>query len=270
MGSILDKIILVKKREVEKLKSGSHIAAPIETKKRSLLHKLEKADGLVVLAEFKRASPSKGVINEGLDPKEQARNYEDFGADAISVLTDETFFKGSHKDLAAVYETVNLPILCKDFIIDESQISQAKEAGASLILLIVAALNFAELKRLYTFALANELEVLVEVHNEAEAKQAIELGVKIIGVNNRDLNTFHVDLSMTEKLAPFIKSSGAFLISESGMKTSADVGRVIRAGADGILVGEAFMKADDVEKLLKTMKSTDSGKKEKRVNHHES
>ncbi|MDQ0270365.1 indole-3-glycerol phosphate synthase TrpC [Cytobacillus purgationiresistens] len=261
MDTILDKIIAEKEKEVAVLSNAAIYEDNLVREKRSLLSRLQKGEELAIIAEFKRASPSKGEINATLDPSEQARMYKAYGADAISVLTDKTFFKGSHEDLTVVYETVDVPILCKDFIIDEKQIIQAKNAGASLILLIVAALERERLQTLFDFAVKNDLEVLVEVHNDAEAALAIGLGAQIIGVNNRDLKTFQVDIGMTEKLAPVIKQAGAFLISESGLKTEEDVARVIRAGADGILVGEAFMKAENLEGLLISMKQPVKGVK---------
>jgi indole-3-glycerol phosphate synthase len=253
MGTILDKILETKKQEIARLK---------ETKpdrvepcvKRSFLSILENAEEVAIIAEFKRASPSKGDINAGLDPVEQARAYVRFGADAISVLTDTPYFKGSFNDLAAVRKAVDVPILCKDFIIDPVQIDRAFESGANMILLIAAALTETYLRDLYNYAIAKELEVLVEVHNEEELEKALKMGTKLIGVNNRDLKTFEVDLSVTEKLAPKVKEAGAFLISESGLKTNTDVERVVRSGANGILVGETFMTAGNLENTFKRMK----------------
>ncbi|MBU8877997.1 indole-3-glycerol phosphate synthase TrpC [Bacillus sp. FJAT-29790] len=255
MTTILDTILEEKKREVHRLKDESGmVTSSLNLPKRSFLSKLEKAQQLSIIAEFKRASPSKGEINMALNPEEQAKSYTDFGADAISVLTDTSFFKGSFSDLTAVSEAVDVPVLCKDFIIDETQIIQAKKAGANLILLIAAAMDASRLKELYEFALAQDLEVLMEVHNEEEVEKALKTGTRLIGVNNRNLKTFDVDLAVTERLATSIKKAGAFLISESGIKTEEDVKRVIAAGANGILVGEAFMLAANLEKLLKGMK----------------
>jgi len=251
--TILNKIIIEKKIEVAQLKQAS-ITPLAVVKKRSFIEKLQNNEQLAIIAEFKRASPSKGDINMELIPEIQALAYQKYGATAISVLTDTKFFKGSFHDLTAVSTVVDIPVLCKDFIIDESQIMKAKMAGADLILLIAAALSQKRLTELYSFAIENGLEVLIETHNEMEVNNALETGTKLIGVNNRDLNTFSVDLEVTEKLAPLIKKEGVFLISESGIKTEADCSRVQRAGADGVLVGEAFMKADNLQQIMKFMK----------------
>jgi len=249
VGTILDTIIHEKQKEVKKLQEQNLLK--IESKpKRSLIQKLQKADEIAIISEFKRASPSKGIINNGIEPAEQAVRYEQAGASAISVLTDSTFFKGSFSDLSAVREVVNLPILCKDFMIDSSQIDMAAKNGADIILLIVAALDQKTLNDLYQYARGMNLEVLVEVHNQSELEQALNLGAQLIGVNNRDLKTFNVSLEATETLAKTIKDAGAFLISESGIHQKEDVERVRNAGANGILVGEALMKSPDLAKSL--------------------
>ena len=176
-----------------------------------------------------------------------------YGASAVSVLTDHRFFNGSISDLKAVRKAIDVPILCKDFIIDSIQIDVAKNAGADIILLIVAAMDEKKLVDLYQYAKDHHLEVLMEVHSEDELKIALKTGAKLIGVNNRNLKTFEVDLSVTEKLAPIVKKSGAFLISESGIKTLDDVKRVMKAGANGILVGEMLMRAEDLPSTLQEM-----------------
>ncbi|WP_413309477.1 indole-3-glycerol phosphate synthase TrpC [Bacillus sp. 1P10SD] len=247
METILDKIIEQKKKEILILREGNRPLRDPRQKKRSLIKTLQTADEVSIIAEFKRASPSKGIINNTTLPSDQALLYEDYGASAISVLTDETFFKGSFSDLTSVRKTVDLPILCKDFIIDPIQIDHASANGADIILLIVAALSNERLVELYQYATDLGLEVLVEVHNQVELEQALKTGAKLIGINNRDLKTFHVSLEVTEKLASAVKSSGAFLISESGIFLQEDVERVRDSGANGILVGEALMKSLDVK-----------------------
>lgn len=249
METILDRIIRQKQKEVIILRECKPVSTKI-TEKRSLINKLQKISEIAVIAEFKRASPSKGIINNGVEPAEQAAIYEKAGASAISVLTDETFFKGSYADLGAVREVVELPILCKDFIIDQLQINQAALNGADLILLIVAALEESRLLELYQYARSLDLEVLVEVHNHQELARAIKIGARLIGVNNRDLKTFNVTLEVTESLAAMVKNSGAFLISESGIHDKKDVDRVRRAGANGILVGEALMKSSNITQSI--------------------
>ncbi len=215
--------------------------------RKSFIQKLQTANEISIISEFKRASPSKGIINNKIEPSYQAGLYEEYGASAISVLTDQTFFKGSFLDLQAVRRKVNLPILCKDFIIDRLQIDLAALNGADIILLIVAALDENKLVELFQYAKGLGLEVLVEVHNLEELEKALKTGAKLIGVNNRDLKTFHVSLEVTEILASIVKGTGAYLISESGIQHQEDVARVRNAGANGILVGEAFMKSADVK-----------------------
>ena len=246
MTTILDRIIEVKKTELDQLRSLS-FRNDGERKKRSFIEKINQANEMNIIAEFKRASPSKGDINPNLNPVQQAQKYAQFGADAISVLTDSSFFKGSFADLEAVREAVDLPILCKDFIIDQVQIDMAKFAGADLILLIAAALDGSNLVELYQYAQSQNLEVLVEIHDEEDLAKAILAKAQLIGINNRNLKTFEVSLATTENLAPLVTETGAALISESGIKTIEDVSRVQVAGARGILVGETFMTSDDLK-----------------------
>jgi len=247
VATILDKIIDQKKKEVRILREGNLQQVELNKPRRSFIQKLKTADQISIISEFKRASPSKGIINNTIDPAFQAGLYEEYGASAISVLTDQTFFKGSFSDLRAVRSQVNLPILCKDFIIDEVQINLAASNGADLILLIAAALDDQRLVELFQYAKGLGLEVLVEVHNQTELESALKTGAKLIGVNNRDLKTFHVSLEVTENLASEVKNSGAYLISESGIHHQEDVARVRNAGANGILVGEALMKSPNVK-----------------------
>lgn len=247
METILDKIIAQKKKEVVSLRDGKQPQPNRDQPRRSFIQKLQTADRISIIAEFKRASPSKGIINNTIEPAYQASLYEEYGASAISVLTDQTFFKGSFSDLKAVRSKVNLPILCKDFIIDPLQIDLAASSGADIILLIVAALEENKLTDLYQYAKGLGLEVLVEVHNAEELEKALKTGAKLIGVNNRDLKTFQVSLDVTEKLASTAKAAGACLISESGIQYKEDVERVRDAGASGILVGEALMKSINVK-----------------------
>ncbi|WP_080845821.1 indole-3-glycerol phosphate synthase TrpC [Cytobacillus gottheilii] len=255
MPNILDKILVEKKREIVRLKSEA--LRPIGSKKRSLLYHLQNTAELAVIAEFKRASPSKGDINRHADPVTQALSYTKYGAAAVSVLTDQTFFKGNYNDLTLVKEAIDIPVLCKDFIIDETQIIKAEHAGADIILLIAAALDKTRLQQLHQFAQDLGFDVLVEVHNTVEAKRAMDIGAQLIGINNRDLKTFQVDVAKTEELAPFIKDAGAYVISESGLKTTQDIMRVRNAGASGILVGEAFMAADVVSEMFDTIKHSE-------------
>ena len=248
METILERIIEQKKKEVVLLQEAKQSIPLREYRKRSFIQKLQDANELSIIAEFKRASPSKGIINNGVEPAQQAAIYEKYGATAISVLTDHSFFKGSFSDIQKVRETVDLPILCKDFIIDPLQIDLAAANGADLILLIVAALDENRLAELFQYAKTNNLEVLVEVHNQEELEKALKTNAMLIGVNNRDLKTFQVKLDVTETLASTVIKSGAYLISESGIHHQKDAERVRNAGANGILVGEAFMTSPDVSK----------------------
>src|SRR5690625_4774256 len=245
--TILDKIIAEKEKEVAALKSQGFDTTPTSDKKvATFREQVNGSSKMNVISEIKRSSPSKGPIQMEVDPVAQAKKYESLGASAISVLTDKPFFNGSMDDLRAVREAVDLPILCKDFMIDKVQIDQAKASGASIILLIVAALSESSLKELYDYAIEQELEVLCEVHNEEEMERALDLGAPIIGINNRNLKTFEVDLDTTGKLASMVETPDIILISESGIKTRADVKQVAEHGASGILVGETLMRSDNL------------------------
>lgn len=245
--TILDKIIVEKEKEVAALKSQK-IDLSLTSDKRvpTFREQISESAKMNIISEIKRSSPSKGPIQMEVDPVAQAKKYESLGAAAISVLTDQPFFNGSMDDLRAVREAVDLPILCKDFMIDKIQIDQAKAAGANIILLIVAALDHEKLTSLYAYANGLDLEVLVEVHNEDEMERALNLDAKIIGINNRDLKTFEVDLETTEALASMVMDPETILVSESGIRTRADVVEVESAGASVILVGETFMRSDDL------------------------
>lgn len=247
--TVLDKILAEKKKEIMQL---IHTPLKKEGEKQVPTFKsiVTSSKTVNVIAEIKRASPSKGAINLDVNPIEQARDYEKNGAAAISILTDGPFFNGSFDDLRAIRKAVNLPILCKDFIIDSLQIDHAKAAGANIILLIVAALSDEQFRILYDYALELKLEVLVEVHNETEMNRALVVNPELIGINNRDLKTFEVDLGTTERLADMIKNPDVILISESGIKTKKDVERVVAVGAEAILIGETLMRAESLEETF--------------------
>ena len=251
--AFLEKILAEKEKEVARIKAAGKAFAPNARKAPSLYETFMHAEKTSIIAEIKRASPSKGDIRTGVDPIRQALAYEKAGAGAISVLTDEAFFKGSVEDLKAVSDAVRIPVLCKDFIIDEIQIDRAKAYGASVILLIAAALSPERLRQLYDYARGAGLEVLLEVHNEAELETAVEIGARIIGINNRNLKTFDVDLGVAKKLAPKISNPDVLVISESGIRTRKDVVRAEHAGAKGILVGETLMRANDPETAIKRL-----------------
>ncbi|MDV6377282.1 indole-3-glycerol phosphate synthase TrpC [Sporosarcina sp. GW1-11] len=258
--TILDKIIAQKKIEVEKLLADQTVFPDRKSTRPSLYTTLRKAKQLQVISEMKRASPSKGLIAEGANPVKQATAYYEAGAACISVLTDSEFFKGSFEDLAAVAEAVPIALLCKDFMIHEIQIDKAKSAGASVILLIVAALDDKTLGRLYTYANEQGLDVLVEVHNVEELHRALAIDAKIIGVNNRDLHTFEVDLAQTELIAAqFPFDEERVFISESGIWGPEDAERVAKAGASAVLVGESLMRSDSVKEALQSLQVAKQG-----------
>lgn len=251
--SILHKILNEKKNEIAHLKETS-FQTTRQKKITPFRTRVLSSECMSVIAEIKRASPSKGAISIDIDPVKQAIMYETLGASAISVLTDSTFFKGSFTDLKAVSDVVNVPVLCKDFIIDPIQIDQAKAAGSHMILLIVAALDDHQLQALFQYATNLDLEVLVEIHNVEELNQALDLGATLIGINNRNLNTFTVDLQTTTQLSALVKDPKTILVSESGIQTTADVLQVAEAGANAILVGETFMRSNDLSTTFQELR----------------
>jgi indole-3-glycerol phosphate synthase len=256
--NILDKIVAQKKVEVAKLPQRTISAQDLQTavQARGGLLDFEMAlrrpqrGGVGLIAEVKKAAPSAGVICPDFHPVRIALQYEVAGADCLSVLTDEQFFQGSLEYLKQIRQSVKLPLLRKDFIIDERQILEAVEWGADAILLIVAILSDAELKHFHTLATEGGLTALVEVHDEPELDRALAAGAKVIGVNNRDLKTFKIDLATTERLAAKLRAAPGgrekLLVAESGIRARADVERLAKCSAQAILVGESLMKDKDV------------------------
>jgi indole-3-glycerol phosphate synthase len=241
----LEEILRAKRIEIERLRPRKvevDRQARARNDFRGFRAALQRSDGkLAVIAEIKKASPSAGVIAPSFNPVAIANNYERAGADAISVLTDEQFFQGALSHLADVRGAVSLPILRKDFILDEIQIAESAAAGANAILLIVAALEQKQLVDFVQAARNYRLDALVEVHTGEELARALQAGANIIGINNRDLATFDVDLSVTERLSEDVPD-GVALVSESGIKSANDVARIKPCGVDAILVGEALMR----------------------------
>ena len=238
--------IVAKKRERLRSKANPH----------AFLRALQ-TDGINIIAEFKRRSPSKGVIRADANVIEIARAYQTGGAVAMSVLTEEDYFDGSLDDLRYVKSTVELPVLRKDFIVDEYQVYESAVAGADAILLIVAVLDdelLARLRRLAEDEL--QLDALVEVHTSDEMKRAAACGAKLIGVNNRDLRTFEVSLDTSLRLAREAPSD-ALLISESGLNSPADLQRLYEARYRGFLIGETLMRADDPAALLRSFRGVE-------------
>lgn len=243
-NTILDRIVA---RKIEELAALDVASLPVsDSPPRPFAAALRRADGRVALiAEIKRASPSKGVLIEDFQPVRLAQQYAEGGASALSVLTDRDFFMGSLADLAAAREAVSLPVLRKDFTIDERQIAEARAYGADAILLIVAILDDAKLRDLYAAAAAHGLAALVEVHTQAELERALRLEPQLIGINNRDLRTFKVDLNVFRSLAPYVPPQ-VTLVAESGIYTPQDVAEMAAHGASAILVGESLVKAADI------------------------
>lgn len=212
-----------------------------------------RGDRLAVIAEIKRRSPSAGVLAAGLDPVQQAARYQLGGAAAISVLTEPDFFDGSLDDLRAVKRRVDLPVLRKDFILDPVQIWESRAAGADAVLLIMAVVGDGA-GRLIEVAHEAGIAALVEVHDDLEARAALDVGARIIGVNNRDLRTFVTDLAVAERLAPILGSAGG-RIAESGISNRSDAERMAVAGYDAVLVGEAMVRSDDPAALIEGLRA---------------
>lgn len=254
-GRFLLEILKRKRREVEADK-GKRPLTEVDllsaSSGPSLYQALREGNPPRIIAEVKRGSPSKGRIRTELDPLVQARLYQKGGARAISILTDSAFW-GSIEDLKDVASELSLPLLRKDFIIDSYQLYQSLEAGASGVLLVVAALELERLRELVERSFLLSLEPLVEVHTLEELEEALSTSARIIGINNRNLHTFQVDLSVTELLAPQVPKD-RLVVSESGVKGKEDIDRLMKAGVKNFLVGEALVRAKDpAEKLHELM-----------------
>jgi indole-3-glycerol phosphate synthase len=247
---LLERIVAGKRIEVEGL-AGRRLelrrAAEQAPPARPFAGSLQRRGEVRLIAEFKRRSPSAGALGSG-DPAEVSRLYEAGGAAAVSVLTDGAFFGGSLEDLRAVRRAVEVPVLRKDFTVDEVQVWEARAAGADAILLIVRILEDSRLAGLLELAVELGFGALVEVHDAPELERALRAGAKVIGVNNRDLATFTTDLGVTESLACGVPG-GCILVGESGIRTPADVDRLGAVGVDAILVGEALMRGGGVSTL---------------------
>jgi len=252
--SILEKILAVKRAEVAAAKRA---AADIEARARAAPAPRDfvgalRARNPAVIAEIKRASPSKGLLRTDFDPAAIARSYEKGGAACISVLTDREFFQGSPEDLIKARAACALPALRKDFLIDPYQAFEARALGADCVLLIVACLEDAELRALEKVAHALGMAVLVEVHDAQELERALALETPLIGINNRNLRTFETRLETTLELLPRVPQ-GRIVVTESGILARADVARMRAAGVDTFLVGEAFMRAADPGAALQAL-----------------
>lgn len=255
--TILDTIVAEKHRELQRLPARTVTAADIRraVEKRGGVRDFfaaltRPARGEVALiAEVKKASPSAGIIRPDFNPVQIACDYEAAGATCLSVLTDEKFFQGSLSFLREIRSAVKLPLLRKDFVVDERQILEAVEWGADAVLLIAAILDDSQLAHLHELAVGGGLTALVEVHDEPELDRVLRMGARLVGVNNRNLKTFTVDLGTTERLAArmsVVPGREVLLVAESGIHTRADVQRVASCGAKAILVGESLMRHTDL------------------------
>jgi len=254
-GTVLDRILLRKQEEVAALKKAhplaqmrdEALAMNRQSPARGFIHALEHRitqGKAAVIAEIKKASPSKGVIREDFQPTAIAASYERGGAACLSVLTDRDFFQGSDDCLQAARAACTLPVLRKDFTIDPYQVWEARAIGADCVLLIVAALSDALLAELYQSAVDAGLDVLVEVHTAGELERALRLPARLIGINNRDLHSFDVSLDVTLSLLAQVPAE-RLLVTESGILAPADVALMREHGVHGFLIGEAFMRAED-------------------------
>lgn len=246
---ILDDIVAHKREEIATRRRALPVPAlrrlPLYGQpRRGFGEALGRRPAPAVIAELKRASPSRGVIRESYDPVAIARGYEAAGARALSVLTDQRFFGGTLADMAAVRAAVDLPCLRKDFLVDPYQIEEALAYGADAVLVIAAAVTGDVGEELLATAAAAGLDVLVEVHDVTELDWAVKAGARCIGINNRDLRSFRVSLETAERLAP-LAPAGTLLVAESGIRSADDVRRMTAAGAQAVLVGEAFMESAD-------------------------
>jgi len=263
---ILEKIIRYKKKFVLSLKRNKSFSVlkkevlALPKKRPAFLKALRKNGPVAVIAEIKRKSPSKGILRKNFDPVALAKGFERSGAAALSVLTDEKFFGGSEKILRNIRAAVGLPILRKDFILEEYQIWESRRIGADAVLLIAAILSEKEITAFSRTARNLGLDVLLEVHTPEDAQKAKRAKAKLVGINNRDLNTFHVDLSVTRKIAGRFPKP-VFLVSESGIQSRKDLIYLRACGARAVLVGETLMRqknpASALKKLLGLNKQSD-------------
>ena len=246
---ILDEILDAKRREIAKAKAARSTSALRERAeygeaRRGFARALGEARRRPIIAEIKKASPSRGLIRASFDPALHARQYEGAGATCISVLTDEPYFQGHLNHLALARGATRLPLIRKDFVLDPYQMVEARAFGADAVLLIVAALEPSALSELAAAATDEKLDVLVEVHDEAELEIAAASGAKLIGINNRDLRTFVTSLDVSRRLAPRAPA-GAVVVAESGIRNASDVASLEAAGVRAFLIGEHLMAADD-------------------------
>lgn len=246
--TVLNQILAAKQQEIDGLrphKQALRERAEQADAARPFAAALRAGNHVALIAEFKRRSPSAGWIRQQALVAETVKAYSDCGARAISVLTDENFFGGSLSDLTTARAITRVPVLRKDFVLEEVQLFEARAAGADAVLLIVRALDDVALRDLLTTARGIGLDVLVEAHDESEIDRALAAGADVIGVNNRDLASFTVDLALTNKLLARLPSN-VVVVAESGIRTERDVHRLGSAGVDAVLIGESLMRADSL------------------------
>lgn len=254
MTSMLDEILSSTRRRIARLGDQSHADSSARRPLRAFDDALA-GNGLAVIGEVKRKSPSRGVLAEGLDPVRQARIYERAGAAAVSVLTEPEHFSGSNGDLSAVSEAVGIPVIRKDFILNAAQVWESRRIGADALLLIVGILDDGQLRDLLEETSRAGMVALVEVHNPTEATRAIEAGARVVGVNNRDLRDFTVDLGTARRVAPYL-SRASVKVAESGIHTPAQAAMMAGAGYDAVLVGEALVRARRPGELVSQMRGS--------------
>jgi indole-3-glycerol phosphate synthase len=255
--NILEKIIADKKAEIDRLHVAGSLDALMEKaagtgRPRNFAAALDRGDEIALIGEIKRASPSKGLIREDFDPPFLAEQYERGGASALSVLTEVNYFQGDPKYLREARNAVDLPVLRKDFIVDPHQVPESRNLDADAILLIVAALDDAKLRDLVGLAKELSLAALVEVHAADELDRALAAGAEIVGINNRNLETFEMSLQTTFDLLPHIPD-GIITVSESGIESNLDVGLMRDIGVNAILVGESLMRQDNVRSAARKL-----------------
>lgn len=254
---ILSRIIEEKRKVVEEAKRAKpqeELLIQIKnlSVKSSFRKNISRPHHVNLIAEIKKASPSKGILRGDFNPIKIGITYQANGASAISILTDERFFEGKLEHLIKVHENVSIPILRKDFFIDEYQIYETVAAGADAILLICDILSLAELTKFYNIASELGLDCLLEVHNEEDIEKALAIDAAIIGINNRDLHTFKVDMGVTQRLIRMIPPNKV-IVSESGIKRYEDIMFLKSLGVNAVLIGEAFMEADDIAAKMREM-----------------